>query len=71
MINILSALIGLFTCGGNDKNKDDIDEMKRDIHTIKTNHLHHLEFDVSEIKTDIKLMNQYLTDIKISLSKLS
>ncbi len=35
---------------------DDIDGIKADIKTIKENHLHHLEKDVAEIKTDIKLI---------------
>ena len=32
-----------------DKNTADIAEIKTDINTIKTNHLHHLEKDVSDI----------------------
>ena len=55
MFNILSAIIGLFTCNGN-KNKEDIDEMKLDIRMIKENHLHHIERDINDMKTDIKII---------------
>jgi len=55
MINILTAIIGLFSCK-DDRNKEDIDEIKLDIRMIKENHLHHLEKDIAEIKTDIKII---------------
>ena len=36
------------------KNKTDIEIIKHDIGTIKTNHLHHIEKDMNEVKNDLK-----------------
>ena len=55
MINIITALLNIITCKDN-RNKEDIDDIKLDIRMIKENHLAHLERDVAEIKTDIKLI---------------
>ncbi len=55
MINIITALIGLFTCSDN-RNKEEIDEIKLDIRLIKENHLAHIQADMLEMKMDIKII---------------
>ena len=55
MINILTAILNMIICKDN-KNKEDIDDIKLDIRMIKENHLHHIEKDVAEIKMDIKII---------------
>lgn len=36
------------------QNKTDIEIIRHDIDTIKTNHLHHIEKDMKEVKDDLK-----------------
>ena len=55
MISILTAILNMISCK-DDRNKEDIDEIKLDIRMIKENHLHHLEKDIAEIKMDIKII---------------
>jgi L-lactate utilization protein LutB len=39
------------------QNTADIQEIKTDIHTIKTNHLWHIERDMSELKEKVQAMD--------------
>ena len=66
MINILSVILGLITCKDN-RNNEDISQMKLEIILIKENHLKHIQDDIKHIEKDIAEMK---TDIKIILSKL-
>lgn len=50
-----------------DKNSADIAEIKSDINTIKTNHLHHLEKDVSSLHKKIEKMDTRIWAILIML----
>ena len=36
--------------------KESVSDMKADIKMIKENHLHHIQADITEIRTDIKIL---------------
>ena len=55
MLAIISSIIGLFKCNDN-RNDEELNDIKADIKMIKENHLHHIEKDISEIKMDIKIL---------------
>jgi len=59
----------IFTCNSkkSERKKEEIREIKKDIATIKDNHLYHIEKDVETIKTDIKMMDISLQDLKMNL----
>ena len=43
-----------------EQNTADIAEIRSDIHTIKTNHLFHIEKDMAELKDKVKAMDARL-----------
>jgi len=73
MLNILSAILNMIVCkdSRNEKNEAEISQMKLDIQLIKENHLAHIQDDMNNMRTDIKIIKESLTDIKIILSKLN
>ncbi len=56
MGNVIGNLIENCNCGSTDNKDDEIQQIKRDIHTIKNNHLYHIEKDMFEMKMDIKII---------------
>lgn len=42
-----------------------LDKIESDINTIKTNHLHHIELDMSDIKSNLKDMDTKLWGLAI------
>ncbi len=62
MGQVFSSMIGTCNCSSS-TTEDDIEKMEivriqRRLDNIENNHLKHIEEDVREIKTDIKLINQ-------------
>ena len=43
-----------------EQNTADIQEIRNDIHTIKSNHLFHIEKDMAELKEKVKAMDARL-----------
>ncbi len=70
MLEIISTILGLFTCNCGNEN-DELNDIKEDIRTIKENHLQHIEKDMSELKLDVRFIKENILDIKLLLNKLS
>ncbi len=69
MGKVFSSVIGTCNCSNlyDDISKEELTKIRMDISMIKENHLKHLERDVSEVKTDIKIIN---SNLQILLSRL-
>ncbi len=67
MGNALGSLS--FICSG-DSDDDDIPDIKRDLHSIKENHLPHIKEDIVEIKTNLAIIKNDLQHMKTSIQIL-
>ncbi len=67
MGQILSSIIGTCNCSSTqDEEEKQINNIHRRLDNIENNHLIHIEEDVREIKTDLKIINQNILTIMIN-----
>ena len=69
MGNIFTSIIENCSCGTAANSNDEIQHIKDAIHTIKNNHLAHIQNDMLEMRMDIKIIKEAILNIKIDLKK--